>query len=156
MADESKQPYIVVERQGSGVGSFLFGAICGAVAGLLFAPKSGEETQQELREGADRLRSDAENKMEELRSELAGAYDRARAEVADRVGTARDELRQKRHEAGEAVRAGRDVARSAREDLEKRVAESKRAYRETIERSAAEQESGAEGEESRGESGAES
>jgi len=93
MADERDLPVVIVEKEGgSGVGGFLLGLLCGAAAGILFAPQSGEETQQELREGAKRLRGDAEEKLADLRDELADVYDRAREDVADRIDTARHEM----------------------------------------------------------------
>jgi gas vesicle protein len=131
MSDDREVPIVVVKK-GSGFGAFLLGALCGAAAGVLFAPRSGEETQRELREGALRLRSDAEDKLEGLRDDLVEVYERAREDVSERVDLAREEIRHRRHQAEEAVRAGRSVARGARGDLERRVAESKRAYRESM------------------------
>lgn len=140
MSDEQEVPYVVVEKRGSGVGSFLLGVICGAAAGLLFAPRSGEETQRELRERALHLRDDAEEKLEELRGELSEVYERAREDVADRVDRARDEIRERRRRAEQFVQTGRSAAQSARSDLEKRVAESKRAYKEAVSESGPEAE----------------
>lgn len=140
---EKDVPVVVVEERSTGIGGFLFGALLGAAAGLLFAPKSGEETQEEIREGASKLRSDAEEKLADLREELADVYERAREDVATRVDSAREEIDRRRSRAEEAVRTGRDVARSARDDLETRVEESKRAYREAV---AAQEGAGAAGE----------
>lgn len=131
MSQENETPIVVVKKS-SGFGAFLFGALCGAAAGILFAPRSGEETQRELREGALRLRSDAEGKLSELRDELVDVYERAREDVSERVDLAREEVRHRRHQAEEAVRAGKTAARGARSDLEQRLQESKRAYRESL------------------------
>ncbi|HKK27610.1 MAG TPA: YtxH domain-containing protein [Gemmatimonadota bacterium] len=131
MSQENETPVVVVKKS-SGFGAFLFGALCGAAAGILFAPRSGEETQRELREGALRLRSDAEGKLGELRDELVDVYERAREDVSERVDLAREEVRHRRHRAEEAVRAGKTAARGARSDLERRLQESKRAYRESL------------------------
>ena len=61
MRDHDDVRTIVIEREsGGGVGSFLLGAIVGAGIALLFAPKSGEETQEELKQHAGRLRVLAE------------------------------------------------------------------------------------------------
>lgn len=132
MAEQQEVPYVVVEKRGSGLGSFLFGAVLGAAAGILFAPKSGEETQRDLKEGARRLRADAEAKLDDLRGEISDVYDRAREDVSDRLREARDEVSVRKRQAEEALRVGRDAARSAREDLERRVAESKKAYKEAV------------------------
>lgn len=131
MSEENEVPIVVVNKS-SGFGAFLFGALCGAAAGILFAPRSGEETQRELREGALRLRADAEGKLGELRDELVEVYENAREDISGRIDLAREEVRHRRRQAEEAVRAGRTAARGARDDLERRLAESKRAYRESL------------------------
>ncbi|MFQ5889444.1 MAG: YtxH domain-containing protein [Gemmatimonadota bacterium] len=132
MAEQSDGPYIVIERSGFPLGAFLGGIAIGAIVGLLYAPKSGRETQQDIRDGLRRLRDDAEEKFAELREEAGEKYGQVREDVAERLESARSELRQRKHRAEEAVRAGRDAARKAREDLEKRVAESKEEYRERL------------------------
>lgn len=126
MSDRGDQPIVVVEKTGSSVGPFLLGAAVGAVAGLLFAPRSGEETRREIEEGADRIRQDAERKLSDLRQEVEQAYDRVREEMEEGLATARSEVEGRRRQAGEAVRAGREAAREARKDLEARMAEGKK------------------------------
>ena len=56
MRDHDDVPYIVIERSGSGMAPFVWGALMGAAAALLFAPKSGAETQRDLKERATKLR----------------------------------------------------------------------------------------------------
>lgn len=136
MPDTEETPYVVVERRGSSLGAFIGGAVLGAVVALLYAPKSGEETQAELRDGLRRLRDDAETRLGDAKKEMGRGYDRMRGEVTTRIDTAREDLRQRRIQAEEAVRAGRDAARKAREDLERRVTESKEEYRERVARAA--------------------
>ena len=43
---------------------FLFGGIVGAVVTLLYAPKSGKEVREDLRQRSLELRDDAESKLE--------------------------------------------------------------------------------------------
>ena len=79
MRDHDDVPTIVIERgSGGGVGSFLLGAIVGAGIALIFAPKSGEETQQELKEQARKLRVVAEERVKEAQRQLEGRLDEAR------------------------------------------------------------------------------
>lgn len=125
MADRQDQPIVVVEKKGSSTGAFLFGAALGAVAGLLFAPRSGEETRQELEEGAEKVRRDAEERLTELRQEVEQAYDRARQQMKSRLQGARSELEGRGKQAEDVFRAGRDAAREAREDLQRRMDEAK-------------------------------
>ncbi len=131
MSDELG-PYVVVEKRNSGFAAFLLGGLVGAGLALLFATKTGEETQRDIREGARRLRDDAEEKLTDLKGSFEEGYGRARGEVGERVGAARDSVRDQQHKAGEAIKAGKDAARRARSDLENRLAESKAAYKAAV------------------------
>lgn len=119
MRDHEDVPYIVIEREtGGGLGSFVIGALVGAGLALLFAPQSGEETQAEIRDRAQRLRDAAEDRVREVQRDLEERIDHARLEVQGRVDSMR-----------EAVDAGRRAAQEARTDLEDRLERSKAAYR---------------------------
>lgn len=111
-------PYIVVEKESSGVGSFVLGALVGAGIALLFAPRSGEETQEELRDRARKIRDVAEERVKDASKQIEERLDTVRAEMQDRVDQVRD-----------AVDHGRETAREARVDLEKKLETSKAAYR---------------------------
>lgn len=136
MPEQKEVPYIVVEKGGSSLGAFLWGAAVGAAVALLFAPRSGEETQRELKEGAKRLKKEAEGKFAELRESVEEGYDKLRSDVTERVGQARHEVQERKRQAEEALKAGKEAARRAREDLEKRVSETKAAYRAEAKREA--------------------
>lgn len=140
MSEQQPQPYVVIDRRGSGFAAFVWGALVGAGAALLLAPKSGEETQRELREGARRLKEEAGERLTELRGSLEETGERAREEVEERVSHARDSVRDQKHRAEEALKAGKEAARQARSDLEKRVAESKAAYQTALAREEEEEE----------------
>ena len=137
MRDRDDVPYIVIEREsGGGVGSFLVGALMGAGLALLFAPKTGKETQEELKEKARQLRDATEERVREASRQLEERLDLAREGVNARVDRVRD-----------AVESGRQAAMDAREDLEGKLERSKAAYRAGIEaaRTAATTEVGGEG-----------
>lgn len=138
MSEKHEVPYIIIEKEGGHLGAFLWGAILGAATALLLAPKSGAETQEELKESARRLKSQAEDKLAELRQSVEEGYEKVRADVTERVDQTRGDLTQRKRQAEEALRAGKEAARKAREDLEKRVAETKAAYREAVEGEASE------------------
>lgn len=55
-----------MSEQGSGLGSFVFGVVVGALAGVLLAPARGEVTRRRLGRRVDELRDLAEEKIEEL------------------------------------------------------------------------------------------
>ena len=119
MRDHNDVPYIVIEKDGGGTaGAFVVGALVGAGLALLFAPRSGEETQAELRERARRLRDTAEDRVREAQRNLEERLDHAREGVQSRMDEVRD-----------AVEAGRTAAHEARGDLERKLERSKAAYR---------------------------
>ena len=125
MSERDQQPYVILEKRGSGLVAFLWGSLVGASVALLLAPKTGEETQKDLREGARRLRDDMGEKFEDLRGSFEEGFERVREETVEHV----DAARERQQMAGEAIKAGKDAARRARSDLERRVAESKATYK---------------------------
>lgn len=121
MADRDEYATIVIEREG-GIGTFLIGALIGAGAALLLAPRTGTETRTELRAGINRLRDRAEDGIRSLQENVTERYDEVRTEVTGRVSAARDAIDSGRHTAGERVRdagarvrAGYDAARHPRD-----------------------------------------
>ena len=119
MRNHDEGPYIVIEREsGGGVGSFVLGALVGAGLALLFAPKTGAETQEELKEQARKLRVIAEERVRDAQLQLEERFGEAREGVASRYDEVRD-----------AVSAGRAAAADARTELEGRLDRSKSAYR---------------------------
>lgn len=119
MRDHDEAPYIVIERDsGGGLGSFVLGALVGAGLALLFAPRTGAETQEDLKEHARKIRDAAEVKVREAQRQLEERLDGVRGGVQSRF-----------EDVKEAVTAGRDAATDARSDLEQRLQRSKAAYR---------------------------
>jgi gas vesicle protein len=119
MRDRDDTPYFIIERgSGSGVGPFLIGALLGAGIALLYAPRSGEETQADLKERAARLRDAAEERLRE-----------AQAQIEERLEQAREELMERVEAVKEAVESGKVSAQEARAELEEKLERSKAAYR---------------------------
>lgn len=119
MRNQEEGPYIVIERDGgSGVGAFLLGAIVGAGIALLLAPKSGAETQEDLKRQARKLRTAAEERVRE-----------AQRQLEQRLGDVREGVQSRLDGVKDAVSAGRSAATEARSDLEQRLQRSKAAYR---------------------------
>ncbi len=111
-------PYIVIERSGSGLVPFVWGALLGAATALLLAPKSGAETQRELKDRARRLRERAEEKVEELQGSLQDVLSEGRRQVEEKLEVAKRGFAEGRSRAQEAVDAGRKAAQAARSELE--------------------------------------
>jgi gas vesicle protein len=85
--------------------AFLAGAAAGAVAGILFAPKAGEETRRELKAYAKKTEEDLIEKAKEARAALDQAIERGKGFVAE-----------KRTDVEAAVKAGKE---SIKERMEK-------------------------------------
>jgi gas vesicle protein len=119
MRNQDDGPHIVIERDGGGgIGTFILGALVGAGIALLLAPKSGTETQEDLKRQARKLRSAAEERVRE-----------AQRQIEERLGEVREGVQTRMDNVKEAVTAGRSAASDARTDLEKRLQRSKAAYR---------------------------
>src|SRR5690554_4992379 len=109
MADH-EEGYVIIDRRGGNFGTFLWGLLVGAGAALLFAPKSGRETRQELTESATRLRDRAETRVREVQRTVTGTVDDVRRQVEDGLDSAR-----------RAIGTGREAARRSREEMEDRL-----------------------------------
>ena len=66
------------ENAGSKVSFFLVGLGIGALIGILFAPKSGEETREFLSQKADEGREYAQRKARELRERAEDLLERSK------------------------------------------------------------------------------
>ena len=88
----------MADNVGSKVSFFLVGLGIGALVGVLFAPKSGEETRDYLNKKADEGRDYAQRKARELRERAEDLLERSK-EIMDRQ---KDAL-------AEAVEAGKDT-----------------------------------------------
>jgi gas vesicle protein len=123
--DDDGVPYVVIERTGSGLIPFVWGALIGAAAALLLAPKSGAETQQELKERARRLRDRAEEKAGELQDTLQDAFSQGRRQVEEKYEVAKGKVQEGRERAQQALDAGKKAARAARSELDDQMADSR-------------------------------
>ena len=127
--DYDDEPAVIIERHsGGGVGSFLLGVTIGAVAALLLAPQSGEATRRDLRRGARRARRAAQDMAGDLGTKVSDTFDQARDKVEQGIDNARQAIDLKKRQVTRAMEAGRAAAQQAREELERRIAETKAAY----------------------------
>lgn len=134
MRDRDEVPYIIIERRSGGVTPFVWGALLGAGVALLLAPRSGEETQDEIRRTAMRIRTGVEDRVTTARDSVTGAVTRTRTRVQGRVDTVRDAVETRAERARGALESGRRVARDARSELERRVADARHTYQSAAER----------------------
>ena len=126
--EHDEQPYIVIERNDSGVGPLLLGVLIGAGVALLFAPKSGPETRREIKRRAREATDRVKDAAEEVTGQVVDTFEGARAKVEEQIESARSAIVAKKRQVSRAMEAGRDAAHQARGDIERRLAETKAAY----------------------------
>lgn len=118
------RPVIIIEKSG-GIGVLLAGFAIGAGLGLLLAPRSGEETRRMLGEKARQARDVAEEKFDDLQEAFEDGYERTKASIEEGLASARRRVTTKREDVRRATDAGRAAVRTARDELERRLAESR-------------------------------
>ena len=84
--------------------AFLGGAAAGALAGILFAPKAGEQTWRELKGYARRTEEELLEKAKEAREALDEAIERGKTYIAE-----------KRADVEAAVKAGKEAVKERME-----------------------------------------
>jgi gas vesicle protein len=72
----------------STIRAFLWGSAIGAILGLLFAPRRGEETRAELQSRFSQLQGQAQSRMTELRGRATSAIEQGRQSVNTTLGKA--------------------------------------------------------------------
>lgn len=93
----------MADNVGSKVSFFMVGLGIGALVGILFAPKSGEETREYLSSKAEEGRDYAQRKAQELRE---------RAD--DLIARSKEIMNQKKDSFSAAVDAGKDAYQKAK------------------------------------------
>lgn len=112
---------VYVERGGDASAKWLFwGAVLGAGLALLYAPRTGEETRRVLQRRLWKLRAMTEEKLDDLAQQF-GSGREALEDLADDDDD--DEFDQPADTA--ALRPRASSGSSAREELERRLAESR-------------------------------
>jgi gas vesicle protein len=128
---DEDEPYVVIEQNPAGVGSFILGLAVGAGLALLFAPRSGAETRRDLQRRAREVGDQAQDLVSDLTESVGNTIKSAKDTVEDRIDSTRDAIELKRRQVSNAVDAGRAAAQQARVELEQRIAETKAAYKES-------------------------
>ena len=126
--DFDDERYVVIERRSGSASSFLVGLAIGAGLALLFAPSSGEETRREIKRRARRAKRAAQRMATDVTDSVTDKFDSARRRVEDKIDEARQAVEIKKQQVKSAMEAGRAAAQQARDELERRIAETKAAY----------------------------
>jgi gas vesicle protein len=122
---EDDEPYVVIEKQEGSVSSFLLGVAIGAGIAILFAPQSGADTRRGITRRATRARDAAHDLVDDATGRVTDTFSQAREQVESRIESARNAIEIKKQQVARAMAAGRAAAQQARDDLERRIAESK-------------------------------
>ena len=119
---ESKLPY------------FLCGLGIGAALGILYAPRSGEETREELRHRANEGRDYVRRRAGEGREYVRERAGESREYLKKRTEEGREYVRERstelKHKAEEAVQKGRGAIETQRGQLAAALEAGRKAYRE--------------------------
>jgi gas vesicle protein len=115
---ERDVPVVVVEKSDGGMGPFMWGALLGAGLALLFAPHSGEETRRMIKNRGRRLWAAAEEKAAEIQDLVTSGFEDAKSRVEDA-------LDDRKQQARDVVDAGKAAVHSARDELERRLADAR-------------------------------
>lgn len=97
----------------SGISRFLVGMFLGAIAALMFAPKSGKETRQQLREQADEMYEDNREKIQEQGKRALEVISGKRDMAAQRIDELKHRIQQTKEEV--AASTGREKQRAMKE-----------------------------------------
>jgi gas vesicle protein len=93
------------ECSGQAIGlAFLGGALVGAIAGMLLAPKSGPETRRAIKDYADKTEDEIIEKAKEVRAALDETIERGKHYMAE-----------KKADVEAAVKAGREAMKERME-----------------------------------------
>src|SRR4051812_41088090 len=111
MSHKDDAEYVLIEREGgSSFGSFLWGAALGAGLALLLAPRSGEQTRNEIRAGVQRMRDRAEDAVRTAGEGVTSRIEGVRYRVRGSMDAARD-----------GFEAGRRAAKETRQEYDTRT-----------------------------------
>jgi gas vesicle protein len=119
------------ERQGGTLGWFVAGLGLGALIGVLYAPKSGRETREDLaagaREGTEYIRARSKEAAEQM-----GTYvDRGKSQVNEYIDRGKSYANRGRSHWDEFVSKGKDFVSQQGDKVSAAVEAGRKAYRST-------------------------
>jgi gas vesicle protein len=121
------------EKQGSGFSWFVAGLGLGALLGVLYAPKSGFETREDVlsgaREGAEYLKQ----RSRETADQVATLVEKGKSQVSDYVDQGKEYIDRGRATVEQAVYQGRGFVQQQAEKVSAAVDAGKQAYQATAE-----------------------
>lgn len=126
------------EQNSGGFSWFLAGLGAGALLGVLFAPKAGRETRDDIvsgaREGSEYIRQrsrDAADQVNQYAARSREYMDKGRAQWEDYVNRGRRYVNEQTGKVSSAVEAGKEAYRQTAGDASAAVEAGKDAYRQS-------------------------
>ncbi|HOC58435.1 MAG: YtxH domain-containing protein [Syntrophaceae bacterium] len=120
----------MAERDWELVKGFVIGGLIGAALGILFAPKSGRETRQDIADKADELMAKARDEYEKAAETSRAAYEAAVKKLKDAEGTARVKVEEIEGKVSELAHQGAESLAENTSRLKKALDAGMEAYRE--------------------------
>lgn len=120
----------MAERDWDLVKGLVIGGLIGAAIGILFAPKSGKETRQDIADKADELLSKAKEEYEKAMEKSKEAYDAAITRLKTAEGTAREKVEEIEEKITEFAQQSAETLSDNKNRLKKALDAGIEAYRE--------------------------
>ncbi len=120
------------------VAAVVIGAAAGYIAGILTAPKSGKDTREDIKNAADKYKTEAERRLQLLRDELSVLIDDASAKARYYSDRGKKEVAVLVDKAKIAQSKAREVMSAAKsgeaedKDLDKAIAEASQAKKHLV------------------------
>lgn len=112
------------------VKGLLIGGLIGAAIGVLFAPKSGKETRQDIADKADELLSKAKEEYEKAVEKSKATYDAAVTRLSTAEGAVREKVKEVGKNIGEFAEQSAEALADNTNRLKKALDAGVEAYRE--------------------------
>jgi gas vesicle protein len=116
----------VMSKNGDFVAGLVVGGLIGAVIGILYAPKSGKETREEIGQKADELLSKAKEEYGHAVEKSREAYEA----TVERLKELEETAKEKVEEVGELAGRGKETLQDGKNRLKKAIEAGVGAFRE--------------------------
>lgn len=125
--------YYEKESSSGSFGWFVAGLGLGALLGVLYAPKSGKETREELAASARESKDYLYDRGREVAAQASQAVDRSKEHLDEYVGLGKEYVERGRAQWSEYVDRGRDLMNDQAGKITAAVEAGREAYRQTAE-----------------------